>query len=304
MNDCAALKLLLFDRPFFLEINLTERCNLHCVYCRANSGGKKRLNVDPQLLTQALEESYEFGVARITISGGEPTLYSNFDYAIELLSIFQNRWALLTNGTVITRIIAKKLREAGVRNVQISVAGLDPATDTEHRGIRESLQRSVRGLRYLADEGVHTTLGFNVTSANVHQVDQLSRFCESVCVDEIKLNLFMAYGRGALHEELRLNHQQIDMIKTSILHQKGQLPPIHLYHSPNHVCPAGYFSAVIGANGKVYACSLVKYSDFVAGDLRKNTLLEVWRKSAEFELLRKEGPMYNACHYCPGGECI
>lgn len=120
-----------FGRPItYLRLSVTELCNLRCRYCMPEEGVCK-LRHD-QLLTQeemlrAVRAAARLGVTKVRVTGGEPLTKPN------ILSICRGvadtpgigEVAITTNATRLAEL-ARPLREAGVKRVNISLDTLDP----------------------------------------------------------------------------------------------------------------------------------------------------------------------------------
>ena len=114
----------------YLRISVTDKCNLRCRYCMPEDGVCKKEHVD--MLTEdeiisAVEVAAELGVTKVRITGGEPLVKKN------IVSICQRTAAvegirdvcLTTNGILLPQL-AKPLKEAGVKRLNLSLDTLDP----------------------------------------------------------------------------------------------------------------------------------------------------------------------------------
>jgi GTP 3',8-cyclase len=114
----------------YLRISLTDRCNLRCVYCMSLSEprfapGEDMLDVDE--IAQVVEAAASVGFRKIRLTGGEPTLRADLlDIVAQVAATpgIQDV-AMTTNGILLPRI-ARDLKEAGLRRVNIHVDSLDP----------------------------------------------------------------------------------------------------------------------------------------------------------------------------------
>ncbi|HPR05411.1 MAG TPA: GTP 3',8-cyclase MoaA, partial [Denitromonas sp.] len=117
-----------------LRISVTDRCNFRCVYCmpRAVFGKDYTFLARSELLS--FEEIVRIarifvanGVRKIRITGGEPLLRRNVDQLIKSLAALPEvEVTLTTNGVLLPRM-AKKLADAGLRRVTVSLDALDDA---------------------------------------------------------------------------------------------------------------------------------------------------------------------------------
>ncbi|MDO5546049.1 MAG: GTP 3',8-cyclase MoaA [Eubacteriales bacterium] len=114
----------------YLRVSVTELCNLRCRYCMPAEGVCKKNHADmltEDEMIQAIEAAASLGITKLRITGGEPLVKKN------IVSICRRAAAvpgieevcLTTNGIFLPRL-AKPLREAGVRRLNLSLDTLDP----------------------------------------------------------------------------------------------------------------------------------------------------------------------------------
>jgi GTP 3',8-cyclase len=113
----------------YVRLSVTDRCDFRCVYCMSE---KMTFMPRAQLLT--LEELaligrafVELGVGKIRITGGEPLVRNNVLQLFESLGQLSGlkELVLTTNGSQLPRL-AKPLRDAGVKRINISLDSLRP----------------------------------------------------------------------------------------------------------------------------------------------------------------------------------
>ncbi|MFW6048511.1 MAG: GTP 3',8-cyclase MoaA, partial [Candidatus Natronoplasma sp.] len=118
-----------------LRISLTQECNLRCFYCH-NEGEEQGLqNTSLRLveIKRLLETASELGMYKVKYSGGEPLLHPEIEKIIEYSSDLMEDVSLTTNGVLLDRN-AKKLRDAGLDRVNVSLDVIDPETYEEITG--------------------------------------------------------------------------------------------------------------------------------------------------------------------------
>ena len=113
----------------YVRISATDRCDFRCVYCMAED-----MTFVPRAEVLSLEEIYqlalaftELGVQKIRLTGGEPLVRKNVMSLFERLGQLPglNELTLTTNGSQLTKL-AKPLRAAGVRRINVSLDSLNP----------------------------------------------------------------------------------------------------------------------------------------------------------------------------------
>jgi len=115
----------------YLRVSVTERCNFRCQYCMP----EKPFSWVPKENLLSFEELFKFikvaideGIDKIRITGGEPLLREDLDKFIKLISDYKPDidLALTTNGFLLPQV-AKKLKDAGLKRLNISLDSLKPA---------------------------------------------------------------------------------------------------------------------------------------------------------------------------------
>ena len=140
----------------YLRLSVTERCNLRCRYCMPEDGICKLDRVelmDEEEMIRAVEVAASLGIQKLRITGGEPLVKCN------ILSICQRAAAvegirevcITTNGTLLPKL-AKPLKEAGVKRINLSLDTLDPEKYA-YITRRGTLEEALAGLHAALDAG-------------------------------------------------------------------------------------------------------------------------------------------------------
>lgn len=142
--------------PRAVRISITDRCDLACVYCRPHRHDgylPSDRRVAARQWATLVEGLVRRGVRRVRITGGEPLVHPELlDIAAAIASIDGvEDLALTTNATRLEEL-ARPLRAAGVRRLNVSIDSLDPARFAAFsRGGR--LEDVLAGLRAAREAG-------------------------------------------------------------------------------------------------------------------------------------------------------
>lgn len=113
----------------YLRLSVTELCNLRCRYCMPQEGVCKKSHFD--MLTEdemilAVEAAASLGVTKLRVTGGEPLVKKNIVSICRRASAVKGiREVCLTTNGILLPQLAKPLREAGVRRLNLSLDTLD-----------------------------------------------------------------------------------------------------------------------------------------------------------------------------------
>ncbi|MGD1103765.1 MAG: radical SAM protein [Terriglobia bacterium] len=184
-------------KPLLIFWEVTKGCNLRCIHCRATATELSSPNDLPT--TKALniiKQVSQLSLPIIVLSGGEPLFR---DDIFELASYARDcglRVALATNGTLVDKEVARKIVEAGVRRVAISLDGADAATHDAFRGIPGAFDMALRGLRNLKDLGMSVQVNMTIARHNAHQLPDVLELARQLGADALHTFLLVPVGCG------------------------------------------------------------------------------------------------------------
>lgn len=197
----------------YLRISVTDKCNLRCRYCMPEEGICKKNHEDmltEDEIIQAVEAAAALGIRKIRITGGEPLVKKNIVSICRRTAAVEgiNEVCLTTNGILLPQL-AKDLKAAGVKRINLSSDTLDPEKYTHITRIGK-LENFQAGLEAAFEAGfekikVNTVLigGFNedeiIPLANLTKEYPLDmRFIELMPIlnsDEFGETAYVPYSR-------------------------------------------------------------------------------------------------------------
>jgi cyclic pyranopterin phosphate synthase len=189
-------------RPVYLRLSVTDRCNLHCRYCRPARPGatfsSATLASDEELLGLVALLHGEFPIYKVRITGGEPLLRSGLPALIEKLHrrLPEAELAMTTNA-VLLKQHAEAVRRAGVEFLNTSLDTLSPELCKEltRGGDVRAIIDGIRAARVVGfpQIRINTVLMRNF---NGDSLPSLVRFAAEIQC-EIRFIELMPYGEGA-----------------------------------------------------------------------------------------------------------
>ena len=113
--------------PRSVRLSLTDRCDLACVYCRPHrQDGYVEERLDLNAWKVMIRGLLEAGVRRVRLTGGEPLLHRDVVEVVQFLHTLDlDDLAITTNATRLEKL-ARPLRDAGLRRLNVSLDTLDP----------------------------------------------------------------------------------------------------------------------------------------------------------------------------------
>lgn len=190
----------------YLRISVTERCNLRCIYCSPqeclNISRKKVLS--PGEFEKIVDVMSKIGVKRVRLTGGEPLLREDICEIISRISANKKieDISLTTNGVYLAKM-AKDLKKAGLKRINVSLDTLKPNTmkvlskadcfDKVIMGINKSIEVGLTPIRTntVFIKGINDgEMEDFINLAKTHPIDV--RFIELMPMGENDLNTNLA----------------------------------------------------------------------------------------------------------------
>lgn len=177
--------------------NCTQTCNLSCIHCYSNSYNRTYPNELTSNQAKAMiTDLADFGVPVLLFSGGEPLMRRDIFDLAAFASGSGLRCVLSTNGTLMTRDNARKIKESGFSYVGISLDGIGRTNDA-FRGMLGAYDSALRGIRNCSAEGIRTGVRFTITRKTYKDLPGIFRVAEGEKVQRLCLYHLVYVGRGS-----------------------------------------------------------------------------------------------------------
>ncbi|HEY0781437.1 MAG TPA: PqqD family peptide modification chaperone [Thermoanaerobaculia bacterium] len=290
---------------------LTFRCNLACKHCSVQSSPwvDNSGDLDTAGCLRVIDQMQEMQIDTALLSGGEVLIRPD---ALQILRALGDKGisiGLETNGLRFDRAFVELARELQERNLLIMTISVDGGTQETHEFLRgaHSFGRTVRGLRFLAENGIHFDVQCVLNNQNFETIPQLYDLASELHPywGSVILSSLNAAGRGSeLIQRIGLHYENIPRIFDLIHENKGRFPGVSLIKLPPAMVPPKYLLSIykgidvgcstsckfpllgILPNGDITVCALGREeTDLFFGNVREVHLKDAWQK-ARMDLLR------------------
>ncbi len=185
------------SKPRLIFWEVTKGCNLRCVHCRATATElMSPTDLPTEKAKNIIDQIAAFANPILVLSGGEP-LYRRDIFELASYATAKGiRVALATNGTLVDKGIAKKIVDAGVKRVSISLDGADAKTHDSFRGIPGAFDNALQGLKNLRELGMGVQINMTVARHNAHHLPAVLELARSIGADALHTCLLVPVGCG------------------------------------------------------------------------------------------------------------
>ncbi|MEA2101091.1 MAG: radical SAM protein [Thermodesulfobacteriota bacterium] len=295
--------------PFILAWEITKACNLNCLHCRASAGKNK----PPDELSTSegfnfLEELKHAGTKMVILTGGEPLIRDDIFELAEYGTSLGLRMTLATNGSLVNKDIAAKIRESGIQRVSVSLDGTTSEIHDRFRGMPGAFNDALRGISCLEKADCPFQINTTVAAMNVHQMDEFPAFVESLGAMAWHVFFLVPTGRGHDLEPAHIDQYRamlsgfyqvymdarIECKATCapqfyrILAEKGQ-------KVKTKGCLAGTGFGFVSSTGVVQPCGFLQIP---CGNIRQESFADIWTGSKTLTMLRDPNKLKGKCRSC------
>jgi radical SAM protein with 4Fe4S-binding SPASM domain len=273
-----------------------------------------------------VDEMALLGTSTLYLTGGEPLLRSDLVSIIRRAADRGIRVHLNTKFAV-THALANELSSAGVHEVSYSLDSADGKIADAMAGRKGYLREAVDAVSALVLAEVPTRVNAVATSTSSAGLLELARLCMSLGVGELTISPYMdpSFARSSHIKLIRfgpplaevvaeLQRQVGDGIRLSVGSAEAASSGARVDCSDRLLCEVGIQTLDILPDGRVTRC---RYSpndeQLVVGDLRRQSLLDVWNGQPLMALTFPSQEQFpaTACASCGGrdacstrGRCV
>ena len=306
-------------RAYSISWNLTKRCNLNCSHCYLDAdfrGGLKTDELNTEECFRVIDQISEVNPnAFLILTGGEPLLRPDIYEIIRYAAYRKFMVVLGTNGTMINRVNAEKIKAAGAHGVGISIDSMNPDKHNKFRGVEKAWELSMDAFDILKEVGVDFLVQMSVSDMNYKEIPEVVEFTEKIGAIAFNLYFLVCTGRGqgntdisnaAYEEALKMLYEQQMKYKGRLMINSKCAPQykrVVYENDPESVytrtysggCPAATHYSRISPEGNLTPCPFIEES---VGNLKTRTFKDLWENAPLMKQLRDRKGLEGKCGTC------
>ncbi len=274
----------MYELPIQICWEITQKCNLNCIYC-LNSSGEGGFELSDEKISDVVNQISECNPLDLIISGGEPLIKKDFFNALEKLKKTNCHITLLTNGTLINNTILKTLYDF-VDVIQISLDSLDEFVQDKLAGAQGAYKKIFQGIEKALSANLNVAIGSMITKLNYSDIPKIADFCIKNKIKHLSLSTLMPIGRALKnYPELSIGpEERVEVIKNLLCfkHQlkiSGHEPALAfiLGEKENYICDGLYTSIAISADGFAMPCGYIREK---INSVQNKRLKDIWKEDS------------------------
>ena len=302
---------------------ITLACNFQCQSCIREYNWNPHIDTD--LFFDILKQAADFGISKVSLTGGEPMLHPDFEKICERAASLGLQIKVVTNGWLIDRYTFLSDPKFSTPNGSpIIHFSLDGSTAEVHDGNRKpgSFERVINGVKRIKQLQLSCTLNVCITQMNRNQIDEIFKLGNELGVELIftsaiktSQNLHLVLNdrekREAVYHLFEAS-KKYGVKYSTCTALSGSLTNKDIPFNYT-LCPktTGLIEPTVNAYGIwQFCCDTILDGDNFGGDARKVSLVEAVKKQilagskisvARLGFLEKKVPIpdgWYTCEYC------
>lgn len=309
----------------FLFIEMTNRCNEHCLHCGSSCGEAPSdgMLTGDEIKAFLKKTASQFDVRdmQLCITGGEPLLRKDFFDIMAYAQKLGYNWGMTSNGTLIDEKTADLLSRTGMKTISVSIDGLKDTNDW-FRQKEGGYDAAVKGIENLTAHGgfAHIQVTTVVHRKNIGQLDELYGILKKKNIDSWRVINMEPIGRAKLYPDLLLTPEDYKAMFAFIKKHYNDIT-LPVTYGCSHflgtalerevrkwyfLCNAGVYTASIMWNGDIAAClDIERRPELIQGNIRTDDFRQIWL--GKFRQYRSDSRKCGECaecsdyEFCAGG---
>lgn len=304
------------QKPLEIFLELTNKCNLNCVYCyKKVNGADDSTNMSLEMVTIVIDYLNTQPSTIVCLEGGEPLLHPHFIEIFYKLKESKIPVDILTNGLLFDFEMVKQV--ASVYNseydsIQISLDGIGELNKSNRGG---DVNKILSGINILNEFKIKPRINCVVTNQNYQGiVDMIQYLDKNYKISSLSLN--SPIGQSVKHyvlDDVRAKnlYDEIENVKgkfnlkilgTPIKSEKD-CDQNHGSSSCTHIrCTAMRSKLCISTNGDVYPCVFLEKRIRPLGNLVKEGFEEIWNSKKANDYVSTMIEKTSKCSSCKVGK--
>ena len=302
-------------KRFILQWHLSENCNLKCLHCYQESHKPIQLKYEElvDIYNQFKELLKKLKMkGHINITGGEPLCNPHLFKILDLIKKDQDfiTFSILTNGTLITEEIAKKIKSYNPYYVQVSLEG-GKKTNDYIRG-KGTYNKIAKGIVNLRNQDIFTSISFTATKLNYKEFPKVVKYARKYDVNNVWSDRYIPLGDSE-DKDLALNYKQTREYLSIMSKERNKLKKIKnnnttisMYRALQfqmtndfaYGCTAGDSLLTVMENGDLVPC---RRMPIVVGNLFEKKMYDLYKNNEVLKKLR-EYQIPDECKNCEDSE--
>lgn len=297
MQDLSEFRKSMWNKPVLrhLFFELTDRCNLHCRHCFGNFSPAGSQSLRPDVIERTLESvasRYTSNEILVNLTGGEPLLYPGIFDVVHMAKEFCFGVGMISNGTLINLLAAKRLAQSGLDTIGISLDGVGEVHE-RFRNVKGCYSATIMGIYALKETGFEPEVVTIVHKDNFSRLEEIYEQLRKMEIRSWRISNIDPIGRAVKNRNLLLDGKQFMQLLNFIRQKRfDNRNPMEINYGCSHFvtyeyermvrnsyfqCGAGTAIGSVLSNGDISACpNIERRPELIQGNAYFDDFTHIW----------------------------
>jgi nif11-class peptide radical SAM maturase 3 len=291
-----------YRRISYAVWEITLKCNLACQHCGSRAGDARTDELSTSEALDLVKQLAEVGITEVTLIGGEAFMRSDWLEIAKAITDAGMVCGMTTGGFGITLETARRMKEAGIQVVSVSVDGLE-ATHDRLRGKQGSWQWAFKTMSHLKEAGIPFGCNTQINRLSAPEFPSIYERIRDAGIFAWQIQLTVPMGNAADNSDILLQPYELLDIYPMIARvvEKANQEGVRVqagnnigYYGPYERllrggdawsfwqgCSAGLSALGIEADGAIKGCPSLPTSAYTGGNIRDYSLRTIVEDTEE-----------------------
>ncbi len=292
-----------YRRISYAVWEITLKCNLACQHCGSRAGHARAKELSTEEALDMVRQLAEVGITEVTLIGGEAFLRPDWLEIAKAITDAGMHCGMTTGGFGISLDTARRMKEAGIKVVSVSVDGLEE-THNRLRGKEGSWQWAFKTMSHLKEVGIPFGCNTQINRLSAPEFPLIYERIRDAGIFAWQIQLTVPMGNAADNSNILLQPYELldlyPMIARVVKRARQEGVKVQAgnnigYYGPYERlirgqgdawkfwqgCTAGLSALGIEADGSIKGCPSLPTSAYTGGNIRDHSLRTIIEETEE-----------------------
>jgi len=287
----------ILSAPLRVHLSVTGSCPLKCRHCSLPPKDSAHHELSLDEMRHIMRQLAAMGTCEVVLGGGEPFYRDDLDAVVLAARECSLDVSLSTSGLFVTRNMARKIAEIGLKSIKFSFDGASEKSYDYLRG-KGTYRRAMRGIKILREVFGETPVKMHTVAmkSNLGELTPLLKASQKLGFNTWSVDFVRPVGSVPPASPLLLSDTEVlEAYGTLLRLQENSSTKIEFYQFPSRSgkktiyrgfgCVGGNLYAHIDPYGNMLPCSYLR--GFIpSSNVRQQPIKEIWVEGEGFRTIR------------------
>jgi nif11-class peptide radical SAM maturase 3 len=293
-----------YRRISYAVWEITLKCNLACNHCGSRAGQARTQELSTEEALDLVKQLAEVGIKEVTLIGGEAFMRPDWLEIAQAITQAGMLCGMTTGGFGISLETARRMKQAGIANVSVSIDGGTPETHDRLRGKKGSWQSAFRTMSHFREVGIYFGCNTQINRLSAPEFPLIYEQIRDAGARAWQIQLTVPMGNAADNADILLQpYELLDLypmlarVSKRASREGVRMQPGNNigYYGPYERlmrgggnewgfwqgCGAGLSTLGLEADGAIKGCPSLPTAAYTGGNIRNRSLREIVEQTEE-----------------------